>query len=88
MISQKARYALRALIALARTDSMMIAEIAQQQQIPRKFLEQILLDLKHHGIGKPQGAAGRLWAFDAAGPDHFWPNPSNRGRPDCTPAMP
>jgi Rrf2 family protein len=50
MISQKARYALRALIALARTDSMMIAEIAQQQQIPRKFLEQILLDLKHHGI--------------------------------------
>jgi len=50
MISQKARYALRALIALARTDSMMIAEIAEQQQIPRKFLEQILLDLKHHGI--------------------------------------
>lgn len=28
----------------------MIAEIAEQQQIPRKFLEQILLDLKHHGI--------------------------------------
>ena len=51
MISQKARYALRALVALARSDnSMMIAEIAKQQQIPRKFLEQILLDLKHHGI--------------------------------------
>jgi Rrf2 family protein len=51
MISQKARYALRALVALAGTDdSMMIAEIAEQQQIPRKFLEQILLDLKHHGI--------------------------------------
>ena len=47
MISQKARYALRALIALARADSMMIAE---KQQIPRKFLEQILLDLKHQGI--------------------------------------
>ena len=31
-------------------DSLMIAEIAEQQQIPRKFLEQILLDLKHHGI--------------------------------------
>ncbi len=29
---------------------MMIADIAQQQQIPRKFLEQILLDLKHNGI--------------------------------------
>jgi Rrf2 family protein len=51
MISQKARYALRALVALARADdSMMIAEIADQKRIPRKFLEQILLDLKHHGI--------------------------------------
>jgi Rrf2 family protein len=51
MISQKARYALRALVALARADeSMMIAEIAHRQRIPRKFLEQILLDLKHHGI--------------------------------------
>ncbi|MGH6865483.1 MAG: RrF2 family transcriptional regulator [Methyloceanibacter sp.] len=51
MISQKARYALRALVALARADgSMLIAEIAEQQQIPRKFLEQILLDLKHQGI--------------------------------------
>jgi Rrf2 family protein len=51
MISQKARYALRALVALANADdSLMIAEIAEQQQIPRKFLEQILLDLKHHGI--------------------------------------
>jgi Rrf2 family protein len=51
MISQKARYALRALVALARADdSMMIAEIAEQQRIPRKFLEQILLDLKHQGI--------------------------------------
>lgn len=29
---------------------MMIAEIAEQQRIPRKFLEQILLDLKHQGI--------------------------------------
>ncbi len=50
MISQKARYALRALIALAGTDNMMIADIAAQQRIPRKFLEQILLDLKRHGI--------------------------------------
>lgn len=50
MISQKARYALRALIALAGTGSLMIAEIAEQQRIPRKFLEQILLDLKRQGI--------------------------------------
>lgn len=29
---------------------MMISEIATQQSIPKKFLEQILLDLKHAGI--------------------------------------
>jgi Rrf2 family protein len=54
MISQKAKYALRALVALARAhgndDTQLIAEIAEQQRIPRKFLEQILLELKHHGI--------------------------------------
>ncbi|WP_045365549.1 RrF2 family transcriptional regulator [Methyloceanibacter caenitepidi] len=63
MISQKARYALRALLALARADdSMMIAEIAEQQQIPRKFLEQILLDLKHQGIVASR--RGRLGGYD------------------------
>lgn len=53
MISQKAKYALRALAALARaTDRtpMLIADIAEQQKIPKKFLEQILLDLKHRGL--------------------------------------
>lgn len=53
MISQKARYALRALVALAKDrgdDPLMISEIADTQRIPKKFLEQILLDLKHHGI--------------------------------------
>lgn len=54
MISQKAKYALRALVALARADeadeALIIADIAERQNIPRKFLEQILLDLKRHGI--------------------------------------
>lgn len=53
MISQKAKYALRALVALAhapRDCSLMISEIAESQAIPKKFLEQILLDLKRHGI--------------------------------------
>lgn len=54
MISQKAKYALRALVALAGQDEpgavVMIADIAERQVIPKKFLEQILLDLKHHGI--------------------------------------
>ncbi|MBK5197033.1 MAG: Rrf2 family transcriptional regulator [Methyloceanibacter sp.] len=51
MISHKAKYALRSLVALARRgESMMIGEIAAQERIPRKFLEQILLELKRHGI--------------------------------------
>jgi Rrf2 family protein len=31
-------------------EAMQIAELAQQEAIPKKFLEQILLDLKHHGL--------------------------------------
>ena len=50
MISRKAKYALHALMALARADSMIIQNIAIQEKIPRKFLEHILLDLKHHGL--------------------------------------
>lgn len=53
MISQKAKYALRALIALAEApenEPVFIADIAETQAIPRKFLEQILLDLKHQGL--------------------------------------
>jgi Rrf2 family protein len=53
VISLKAQYALRALIALSRVkpgEVSLIAEIAESQRIPKKFLEQILLDLKHQGI--------------------------------------
>ena len=53
MLSQKARYALRALFALGVRDSeepMMIADIAEEANVPRKFLEQILLEMKKRGI--------------------------------------
>jgi Rrf2 family protein len=54
MISQKAKYALRALLVLCRArdsgEPRMIAEISRAQSIPKKFLEQILLELKRHGI--------------------------------------
>lgn len=62
MISQKAKYALRALIDLAEAshdDPVQISDIAASQGIPRKFLEQILLDLKHHGlVASRRGKAG------------------------------
>jgi Rrf2 family protein len=62
MLSQKARYALHALIVLAgHADDtpMMIADIAEEAAVPRKFLEQILLDLKKRGIVRSlRGRAG------------------------------
>jgi len=53
MLSHKARYALHALFVLGgrkSTDPMMIADIAERARVPHKFLEQILLDLKKHGL--------------------------------------
>jgi len=53
MISQKSKYAFRALVALVRAgpgSTRMISEISREQAIPKKFLEQILLELKRAGI--------------------------------------
>ena len=62
MLSQKARYALHALIVLAEHgagEPKMIADIAEEARVPRKFLEQILLDLKRRGIVRSlRGRAG------------------------------
>ena len=62
MISQKARYALRALLYLAaRSDDapVQISEIAEAEKIPRKFLEAILLELKNARIvDSVRGARG------------------------------
>ena len=70
MISQKARYALKAVVALARTapgSVTMIGEIAEAESIPKKFLEQILLDLKHHGVvTSRRGKAGGYFLLKPA----------------------
>lgn len=62
MISQKAKYALKAIVALAKADPaqvVIIGELAERENIPKKFLEQILLDLKHHGVvASRRGKAG------------------------------
>jgi len=53
ILSQKSKYALRALTALSRAadgQTLMIADIAASENIPKRFLEHILLDLKHRGI--------------------------------------
>ena len=53
MISQRSRYALKALICLVRAGagaSLSTRLIASQENIPAAFLEQIMLDLKRAGF--------------------------------------
>ena len=63
-VSAKADYALRAAIELAAAgDGPVKGErIAQAQEIPLKFLENILLELRHAGIVRSQrGIEGGYW---------------------------
>jgi len=64
-VSAKADYAIRAAIELAAAgdDGPVKGErIAQAQEIPFKFLENILGDLRHHGLVRSQrGAEGGYW---------------------------
>ena len=54
MISNKCKYAIRALLYIARQSeqdrAVMTSEIAEAQKIPRKFLEGILRDLTNNRI--------------------------------------
>jgi Rrf2 family protein len=53
MISMKAKYGLQALLYLAKQPNqvpVLISDLAEKENIPKKFLELILLDLKNHGI--------------------------------------
>jgi Rrf2 family protein len=52
-LSKKTQYSLRALYSLARAfraGPVLIVDLAEQEKIPKKFLEQILLDLKSRGL--------------------------------------
>ena len=53
MITRKTKYALSALVHLARNKQsgpVLISQLAKEERIPKKFLELILLDLKRYGI--------------------------------------
>ena len=62
MLTKKTKYAVKALIALARNQEnrpMLIAEIAKNEGLPKRFLEAILLDLKRGQVlGSRMGAGG------------------------------
>ena len=63
-VSAKADYAVRAAIELAVSGDGPIKgdRIAQAQEIPLKFLENILLELRHAGLVRSQrGAEGGYW---------------------------
>jgi Rrf2 family protein len=53
ILSKKSIYGLKALLSLARRDSkdlVIISDLAREENIPKKFLEAILLALKNGGI--------------------------------------
>ncbi len=64
MITQKTKYALKALMVLADekssdAEALRIEEIAERSGAPKRFLEHILLDLKRAGlIGSRRGRKG------------------------------
>lgn len=69
MISKKTKYAINALVHLAKRKDegpIIIAEIAKAENIPQKFLEAILLDLKKAGIlASKKGKAGGYYLLKA-----------------------
>ncbi len=62
MMSMKCKYAIKTLVGLARLprwEVIQTAKLAKEETIPKKFLEQILLELKHNGyVASRQGNAG------------------------------
>ena len=68
-ITAKADYAVRAALELAASDGPVKGDaLASAQGIPLKFLENILIDLRHSGIVRSQrGPEGGYWLAKPAG---------------------
>ena len=61
MLSKKSKYAIKALIVLGKNygkEPMQILKIAEEENIPKKFLEQILLEMRNAGILYSKKGAG------------------------------
>lgn len=53
LLSKKSKYGLKAVLELARASDrrpMLVADLAERQGLPKKFLEAILLELKRRGL--------------------------------------
>lgn len=66
MLSQKCKYALQALMVLARENSdrlLLVSEIAERENLPKKFLEAILLELNRNGLVRSRRGRGGGYAL-------------------------
>lgn len=66
-LSRKSDYALRALVTLTRKRSegpLSVRQLAEENDVPRRFLEQIMLELKARGLVR--STAGRVGGFELA----------------------
>ena len=53
MLTKKSKYGLKAMLMLAEESGhgpVLVADLADRQHLPKKFLEAILLELKRHGL--------------------------------------
>ncbi|PTQ07428.1 transcriptional regulator [Sphingomonas oleivorans] len=69
MLSQRGRYALKAMINLSRVADRrpkQVSLISIEENIPRKFLEAIMSDLRQHGL--VESARGKLGGYRLARP--------------------
>jgi len=66
VLSKGALYGLKAVLALGRADGgapVRIADLAESERIPRKFLERILLRLQRHGVLRSKVGVGGGYAL-------------------------
>ncbi|KLK92985.1 Rrf2 family transcriptional regulator [Microvirga vignae] len=66
MLTNKGKYGLKAIVHLARLDAgetAQVAEIAQTNNIPKKFLDAILLDLRNAGMLRSKKGPGGGYAL-------------------------
>lgn len=66
MLSQKCKYALQALMVLARENGdklLLVSEIAERENLPKKFLEAILLELNRNGLVRSRRGRGGGYAL-------------------------
>ncbi len=66
MLSQKCKYALHALLCLAREPTQelaLVSDIAERENLPKKFLEAILLELNRNGLVRSRRGRGGGYAL-------------------------